>query len=293
MKKRKARPKELRQSSPITDPQESSPETQPGRNWKLVLAYDGTDFRGWQVQPRQPTIQGELADAIHRIAGERVLPQGSGRTDAGVHALGQVASFRILAPIPPANLRRALNRTLPESIRVLSAEIAPADFHARHSAVQKTYEYRIHRGEICPPFLARYVYALNWPLDVEAMAEAAARVVGEHDFRSFAASDSDAATRNNEIPREPNCVREIFESSWRAAGDELVYRVAGSGFLHHMVRNLVGTFLDVGRGAIAADSISQILSARARSAAGPTAPAKGLALVNVTYPTDLAERVLP
>jgi len=275
------RPNELQPST--------HPETTPGSNWKLVLAYDGADFRGWQVQPGQPTIQGELADAIHRITGERILPQGSGRTDTGVHARGQVASFRLLAPIPPANLHRALNRTLPESIRVLSAEIAPADFHARHSAVQKTYEYRIYRGEICPPFLARYVYALNWPLDTEAMAKAAALVVGEHDFASFAASDPDAATRNAETPGEPNCVRRIFDSAWRVEQDELVYRVTGSGFLHHMVRNLVGTFLDVGRGAVPADSIPQILSARARSAAGPTAPARGLVLVGVSYPNHPAE----
>src|SRR5450432_3457948 len=123
-------------------------------NWKLVLSYDGGDFHGWQVQPAQPTIQGELSNAIQRVTGERVLPQGSGRTDAGVHALAQVASFELTAPIPPANLQRALNRTLTESVRVLSAETVPAGFHARHSAVGKAYEYRIWRGEICPPWMA-------------------------------------------------------------------------------------------------------------------------------------------
>ena len=132
--------------------------------WKLVLAYDGTDFHGWQVQPDRVTVQGELRDALARITGEDVLPQGSGRTDAGVHALGQVASFALAAPIPEANLARALNRTLPASIRVLSATRAGSDFHARHSAQAKTYEYRIFRGEICPPWQARYVYALNAPL---------------------------------------------------------------------------------------------------------------------------------
>src|SRR5277367_6559774 len=170
-------------------------ESGSARNWKVVLAYDGSGFCGWQVQPNQPTIQGELSDAIERITGERVLPQGSGRTDAGVHALGQVASFRLGAPIPPPNLMRALNRTLPESIRVLSAEIAPAGFHARHSAREKTYEYRIFRGVICPPSLARYVYAFNWPLDVEAMDKAARHVLGEHDFTSFAASEPDLSDR--------------------------------------------------------------------------------------------------
>src|SRR5271155_1827554 len=155
--------------------------------WKLVLAYDGTEFHGWQVQPDCATVQGELRDALARISGEDVLPQGSGRTDAGVHALGQVASFALAAPIPEANLVRALNRILPPAIRVLSAERAANDFHARHSAQAKTYEYRIFRGTICPPWQARYVYALNAPLDGNAMQRAADRVCGEHDFTSFAA----------------------------------------------------------------------------------------------------------
>src|SRR5215470_15042899 len=141
--------------------------------WKLVLAYDGTDFQGWQVQPDGVTIQGTLADAIERITGERVLPQGSGRTDAGVHALGQVASFALKAAIPPANFHRALNRALPASIRVLDTARMPLDFHARHTAVSKRYEYRIFRGEICPPWISQYVYALNWPLNIDAMREAA------------------------------------------------------------------------------------------------------------------------
>ena len=160
--------------------------------WKLVLAYDGSEFHGWQVQPDRVTVQGELRDALARITGEDVLPQGSGRTDAGVHALGQVASFALAAPIPEANLARALNRTLPASIRVLSAARVGSDFHARHSAQAKTYEYKIFRGELCPPWQARYVYAYNAPLNVDAMQRAAARVVGEHDFTSFAASDSDS-----------------------------------------------------------------------------------------------------
>lgn len=257
----------------------------PTKNWKLVLAYDGSDFCGWQVQPNQPTVQGELSDAIERVIGERVLPQGSGRTDTGVHALGQVASFRVNAPIPPSNLMRALNRTLPESIRVLEAKIALPGFHARHSAVEKTYEYRIFRGEICPPMLARYVYALNWPLRVEAMAVAAKDILGEHDFTSFAASDPDLSSREaGQI--EQNYVRTIHESVWTLLADHLTYRITGSGFLHHMVRNLVGTFLEVGRGRLLADSIPAILAARSRNAAGPTAPARGLFLVSVKYPQD-------
>src|ERR1017187_1530195 len=178
-------------------------------HWKLTLAYDGTPFHGWQVQPGLPTVQGLLADAIRRTVGERVLPQGSGRTDAGVHALGQAASFSLAAPIPPANLHRALNRCLPPSIRILSAEIVPPGFHARHSALRKTYEYRIfplrasfeprtskleaEEEAICPPTLAPYVWPCPWTLDLAALNTAAAHVVGTHDFTTFAAADPDLA----------------------------------------------------------------------------------------------------
>ena len=251
--------------------------------WKLVLSYDGTDFHGWQVQPDRTTIQGTLADAIERITGERVLPQGSGRTDAGVHALGQVASFALAAPIPAANFHRALNRALPASIRVLETVSVPADFHARHMAVGKRYEYRIFRGEICPPWISRYVFALNWPLNVEAMREAAAGVIGQHDFASFAASDPDLTERSSE-DEGMSTVKTIFSSGWdEVEGELLVYRVHGSGFLHHMVRNLVGTFLDVGRGHIAASDVKRILEARSRTEAGATAPARGLFLLSVDY----------
>ena len=164
-------------------------------NWKLTLAYDGTDFFGWQVQPDRVTIQGTLAEAIERVTGEHVLPQGSGRTDAGVHARGQVASFCLDAPIPAENLVRALNRKLPEAIRVLAAEPAPPEFHARHAARAKTYEYCIDRAEICPPWRARFGWALHWPLEMERMQTAAEAVVGTHDFTSFAAMDPDRATR--------------------------------------------------------------------------------------------------
>jgi tRNA pseudouridine38-40 synthase len=250
--------------------------------WKLVLAYDGSEFHGWQVQPDCVTVQGELRDALARITGEDVLPQGSGRTDAGVHALGQVASFALAAPIPEGNLARALNRTLPAAIRVLSATRVASDFHARHSARAKTYEYRIFRGEICPPWQTRYVYALNAPLNVDAMQCAAARVLGEHDFTSFAASDGGSFdVRGN--------VRCLHASEWTQnsgadpAAQLLVYRVRGNGFLHHMVRNLVGTFLEVGRGNLQEKEIAAILEARSRERAGPTAPARGLFLVSVDY----------
>jgi tRNA pseudouridine38-40 synthase len=260
-----------------------------GQVWKLVLAYDGTEFHGWQVQPQRATIQGELGAAIERVTGEDVLPQGSGRTDAGVHAEGQVASFSLAAPIPEGNLVRALNRTLPASIRVLTAQHAPEGFHARHSAKGKIYEYRIFRGEICPPSLARYVYQLNHPLDFERMQQAAGRVVGEHDFTSFTASDPD---RTESGSKSPDNRRTISSSEWirgRASSpylddtDLLTYRVRGNGFLHHMVRNLVGTFLEVGRGNLGDEEICRILGERARASAGPTAPARGLFLIRVDY----------
>jgi tRNA pseudouridine38-40 synthase len=259
--------------------------TRASSNWKLVLAYDGTDFDGWQVQPGRRTIQGELAAAVERLTGEHVLPQGSGRTDAGVHALAQVASFRLAVPIPPANLQRALNHTLPEAIRVLSAEPAADDFHARHSATGKTYHYRICRSKLCQPWLARYVYHYNAPLNIESMQSAAAAVLGEHDFTSFAATDPDRTTREDPSELKPGNVRTIRTSSWKveAADELLVYTVTGSGFLHHMVRNLVGTLLDVGRGLLEAETLPQILAARSRKQAGPTAPARGLFLASVDY----------
>jgi tRNA pseudouridine38-40 synthase len=188
-----------------------------------------------------------------------------------------VASFALAAPIPEANLVRALNRTLPPAIRVLSAVRVSSDFHARHSAVAKSYEYRIFRGEICPPWQTRYVYALNAPLDVSAMQLAAGRVLGEHDFTSFAANDPEVSCG------EDGNIRWLDTSEWIEEPELLLYRVHGNGFLHHMVRNLVGTFLEVGRGNIQETEIATILESRARARAGPTAPARGLFLVKVDY----------
>jgi tRNA pseudouridine38-40 synthase len=279
------------------------------QNWKLVLSYDGTDYSGWQVQPGQPTIQGELQAALGRVTGESPLPQGSGRTDAGVHALGQVASFALQARIPANNLRRALNRTLPMAIRVLDARMVALDFHARHSTVAKTYEYRVflerrrtgpdaaepeYAGS-CPPFLARYVYSFPWPLEFARLQDAAAAFVGRHDFLSFAATDPDLASRRTAEDAEDagerrGAVRTVFASAWNQRqtddGMLLVYRVRGNGFLHHMVRNLVGTMLDVGRGYRHAAEIPAMLAARMRDAAGPTAPARGLFLQSVEYGRD-------
>jgi tRNA pseudouridine38-40 synthase len=280
------------------------------RNLKVILSYDGAEFSGWQVQPDASTVQGTLASAIGRITGEKVLPQGSGRTDAGVHALAQVMTFVTESSIPTANFVKTLNDILPLSVRVLEVEEAPADFHARHSARAKTYRYRIYRAAICPPFLARYVWHYPYPLAEQEMEQSAILVTGEHDFTSFAALDPERRRGDPSGPRlapasvpldsgqAPNrsqtssheaCVqpvsnvRNIFSSSWERLGEELVYTVRGSGFLHHMVRNLVGTFVLVGKGTFEVQDISRILAARNRSAAGATAPANGLYLVGVEY----------
>jgi tRNA pseudouridine38-40 synthase len=249
------------------------------RNFKLVLAYDGAEFSGWQVQPDAETIQGTLASAIGRLTGEKVLPQGAGRTDAGVHALAQVASFATRSGIPAENLIKALNDILPASIRVLEASEAPAEFHARKSARGKTYRYHIFRGPICPPFLARYVWHYPYLLDEVAIRQAAEVVLGEHDFTSFAA----VVPEKGKDEDEASNVRHMFDSRWERQGDQLVYTVRGSGFLHHMVRNLVGTFVLVGKGTLKQEDMRQILKARDRSAAGPTAPASGLYMVAVEY----------
>jgi tRNA pseudouridine38-40 synthase len=285
-------------------------------HWKLTLAYDGTPYHGWQIQPGLTTVQGTLSDAIYRALRQQVLPQGSGRTDTGVHALGQVASFSLDAPIPPGRLQLALNRCLPASIRVLSAELVPANFHARHSAVRKTYEYRIFPlrpssfppeadfvpEAICPPTLAPFVWPCPWPLDLKALNQAASHVVGEHDFTTFAASDPDLAARSEPprlVPTE-SCIaltaekaaqartpiRTIMQSEWHEKDGLLIYRVTATGFLHHMVRNLVGTFVQSGARRLAPDSIPQLLAARDRSISGPTAPASGLFLISVEYPNE-------
>src|SRR5208282_3357541 len=225
------------------------------RNLKLILSYDGSEFAGWQVQPDAPTVQGALASAIGRITGEKVLPQGSGRTDAGVHALAQVATFTTESPVPAPNFVNALNDILPPSVRVLEVQEAAPDFHARKSARAKTYRYRIYRAGICPPFLARYVWHYPYPLDEDAMVRAASLVEGERDFTSFAAVDPERGREDAPVSN----VRQIFSSSWERQGDELVYTVKGSGFLHHMVRNLVGTFILVGKGTLPAEEITRIL----------------------------------
>lgn len=244
------------------------------RNLKIIVAYEGNGFSGWQVQPNQRTIQSEIEAALREIEGRPVRIQGSGRTDAGVHALGQVASFELENEIPIQNLRKALNHRLPPAIRVLNAEEVPADFHARYSATAKTYEYRIWRGEICPPFERRTVYHYPYPLDEPAMIEAAALLEGEKDFRSFATNNGEAVE---------STVRTVYLSRFERTGDRLIYTVRGSGFLYNMVRNFVGTLLEIGKGNWTPDDVPRILAERDRRAAGRTAPPVGLFLVEVEY----------
>lgn len=246
------------------------------RRIKLVLAYDGTDFHGWQVQPGLPTIQGTLEDILRDIEGRPVQVAGSGRTDAGVHALGQVGAFSLENPIPTANLRKAMNRLLPPAVRVLSAIEVHADFHPRFDAVAKTYEYRIARGEVCSPFEWPYLHHFPYPLDTAAMMRFAPLLEGEHDFSAFAASDDRDAEGKSKV-------RHIFASSIEIAGERLIYRVTGSGFLKHMVRNIAGTLLQAGKDKFDPQTFTRFLDPSYPAKAGPRAPAKGLTLIAVHY----------
>jgi tRNA pseudouridine38-40 synthase len=239
------------------------------RRIKITLAYDGGGFHGWQVQPGLPTIQGTLEEIVSGIEGVPVHVAGSGRTDAGVHALAQVAAFTLSNPIPLLNLRRAINRLLPPAIRILTVDEAEADFHPRFQAKAKTYEYRIVRTEVCSPFDWPYVHHYPYPLDENRAAALARAFEGEHDFTAFAAADDRDAEGKSKV-------RRIFSSTLQCGDGRLIYRVRGSGFLKHMVRNIVGTLIEAGKGNIA--DLSAL-----PSVSGPTAPAKGLFLVSVEY----------
>ena len=277
------------------------------RNILLILAYDGTDFHGWQRQPGAATVQERVESAIQRITGERVVIYGSGRTDAGVHAAGQVANFSTDCAIPCANLIKALNGFLPPAIRIKEASEVPEKFHARYSARTKTYRYRILQAAFCSPFIGRFVWHYPYPLDRRCMANAAGSIVGEHDFTSFAGSAGEGPygpswTGKDQLDLSPpehgksvpllepepearSMIRTIFSSRilWRPRAQILVYETRGSGFLRHMVRNIVGTLVEVGQGKLAPQDILAILEARDRRRAGPTAPAQGLCLMKVEY----------
>ena len=256
------------------------------QNIKLTLAYDGTDFSGWQIQPGQPTVQGAISDVLENLTQQRLQIQGAGRTDAGVHAAGQVANFKTEAELSADEFQRAFNALLPDSIRIVAAEQVAPDFHARWNAVAKTYRYRIFRGRIVPPFVWRYVQHDPFPLDFDAMAEAARQFEGEHDFTSFAAS-----TGSEDDDRERAMTRVIYRSEIVRAldgdlpgsGEEWVYMVRGKSFLRYMVRKIVGTLVDVGRGKLQPKDIPDLFELRDRSKSGPTMPPQGLCLAEVEY----------
>lgn len=245
------------------------------RNIRLLLQYDGGIFHGWQIQPGLETVQGVLTRVIRRITKEENHIHGSGRTDAGTHALGQVCNFQTSSTIPAANLHKAINTLLPPSIRVMRVEEVPLEFHARRDARWKHYRYRILNNRWCSPFDYPYVHHYPRRLDLEAMSRAAKSVLGERDFASFC--DAKA-----EVECKVRCLTAssfVFDTQRQL----IEYNVCANGFLHHMVRNLVGTFLEIGRGNWVVEDVARILAARQRSAAGPTAPAKGLFLVAVRY----------
>ena len=261
------------------------------RNIRIILSYDGTDFSGWQSQPDRPTIQGYLEAALERILNEPHQLYGSGRTDAGVHASGQVANFRTSSSIPPRNLAKALNDLLPPTVRVRAAQEVAEDFHARYAARSKTYRYRILQTPVSSAFLGRFVWHYPYKLNRHDMAEAARLIEGEHDFTSFAASPGGEETEGTDTivdqrtKESPSKVRTIFSSRivWRPRMSLISYEVRGSGFLHHMVRNLVGTLVEIGRGKLTPRDVLRILEAGDRRLAGPTAPAQGLCLMKVEY----------
>ena len=256
------------------------------RYFKLTIAYDGTDFHGWQIQANKPTVQGELVAVLCRLTQENVQLRGAGRTDAGVHALGQVGSFRTQSSLSAGEFQRALNALLPPGIRIVSAEETGPDFSARWSARGKVYRYRLYRGKVVPPMLWRYVLHYPFPLDEQAMKEAAAKFVGVHDFSSFAAS-----TGSEDDDKERNMEREIYSTELKRTDDreELWFTVHGRSFLRYMVRKMVGTLLEVGRGKLSPSDIDKLYELKDRSKSGPTVPPQGLFMVRVDH--DEAFRV--
>jgi tRNA pseudouridine38-40 synthase len=248
---------------------------------KLTIAYDGSDFHGWQLQPGLPTIQGALHEALRQITQEPITIQGASRTDAGVHALGQVAHFKTHSTLEAQEIQRGMNALLPPTVRIVAAQEVGQDFHARWLAQGKTYRYRIYRGEVLPPFDHRRAFHYPWPLDEAAMSAAARQFEGQHDFTTFAAS-----TGSEEDDKERDMQRVIHSSEVvrEPQRDEIAYVVRGRSFLRYMVRKIVGTLIEVGKGRLAPSDIPEIFAARDRSRSGPTVPPEGLYLVALEYP---------
>jgi tRNA pseudouridine38-40 synthase len=255
-------------------------------SFKITLAYDGTDYVGWQRQANGVSIQGLIEDALRDLDGRDVTVAGAGRTDAGVHALGQVAAFTLARELSPDALVRALNAHLPHAVRVVAAEIAPPSFHPRFGARTKTYRYQIWHGDVMSPFERRYAWHVPGPLDVEAMRAAARLVEGRHDFAAFQATGSSVATTEREVLQ--SAIESRIESATRTPQSAmLTYEVVGTGFLRHMVRIIVGSLVEVGRGRRPADWMGTVIASKNRALAGPTAPPDGLFLVRVDYPAAL------
>jgi tRNA pseudouridine38-40 synthase len=243
------------------------------RTFKLTIAYDGTQFAGWQMQAGPRTVQGVLEQALLPVEQRRVVVHAAGRTDAGVHASGQVVSFSLTSSIAADALVRALNVRLPPDVRVMHAEQVADDFHARFHARQKVYCYAIFNGLVVPPQLRHFVWHITQPLDVHQMNAAARLLIGEHDFAGFQAAGGEVVSTRREISR----------SQVERRDEQLLYEVAGTGFLRHMVRNIVGTLVEIGRGRRPVDDMHRVLQSRDRSQAAATAPPHGLTLARVEY----------
>jgi tRNA pseudouridine38-40 synthase len=241
-------------------------------HYRLVVEYDGTDFHGWQVQPEARTVQGVLEASAERLFGHPVRVRAGGRTDAGVHAAGQVVCFHSPRVVAVATIARALNALTPADIAVRSADVVPDDFDPRRMARQRSYVYRIWNRRAASPFWRRFAWHVPQALDVDAMLQAAAQLEGEHDFSSFQGTGCDAA----------HPIRRVFRSAVLRDGDLITYEIDATAFLRHMVRNIVGTLVEIGRGARANDA-EALLLIRDRTQAGATAPPHGLCLTAITY----------
>jgi tRNA pseudouridine38-40 synthase len=240
----------------------------------LRVAYDGTDFHGWQVQPNARSVEGELNKAIQEMTGEEISVIGASRTDAGVHGIGNVAVFDTLSPIPADKFMYALNTKLPEDVSVVESREVAADFHPRHCDSIKTYEYRFYVSEVNNPLKRRNAYRIQYRPDTKLMNEAAAYLVGEHDFKSFCSVHTSAETT----------VRKLYSAAVREDGDDIVIRVSGAGFLYNMVRIIAGTLLDVGNKKYEPEHIKGILEGCDRTLAGPTLEPQGLTLISIEFP---------
>ena len=246
----------------------------PLQTYKLTIEYDGTDFGGFQSQKNARTVQDVLEEALHRIYKTKIKVAGASRTDSGVHAEGQTVHFKTEKAIPFQNLLKAINSNLPEDVAIKKIEKVPSSFHARFSAKKKTYLYDIRLSSIPEPLHRRRVYSFFYPVDISKIKKAARLLVGRHDFKSFQAKSSE---------KEMSTVRTITQLKVVSEGDRLLFLVEGTGFLYNMVRNIVGSLLDVGRGKMTVEEFKKAFAAKDRKQMGPTAPARGLTLQKVTY----------